>query len=421
MSRFDFHSPGAAIVDTMTKVLAERKAEERQKMLDNLTLAADDRAAKAEERANMLAESQITWNKHLLEKGKGDMRRDRVKDYLSVLDPNIDPTTQLPPEAINVLKEEGWLRDEPEMPEVGAESGAEAPEAPDTMIPGAPPMGEAPVGEMPGAPPAQAPGKIRTRFIGTPEYREKEREKAEINDAIINMLESDDPEQVKQGQELATLFELTGGKLTDQLINRAVPGKRPIQVFNPIDGSFRQGPNVTDNTQVVTMQREPRQQRSWFNTGKVDKASGRNIYASTDGDEKLGTFATGSDTSEHPSGMPVGIVQGIEDRAGALMSSPEDPDALNSYRLAAKQAINNSAKQGNQKVKQWVGMFIDNPQAATQALTTGKMSLTTEEVADANMLLSTIGAYDLKAILEQNVPKPAPAPKGQGIRSWFFD
>ena len=68
MGRFDFSSPSAEAVEGITGILARRKAEERQALLDQLQVNADQRAAQEVQAQNEMRQAtmaQMAQNQEL--------------------------------------------------------------------------------------------------------------------------------------------------------------------------------------------------------------------------------------------------------------------------------------------------------------------------------------------------------------------
>jgi hypothetical protein len=431
-SRFDFQSPGAAFVDTMAKVLAERKAEERQQMLDRLTQSADARAEKAEERANANAATQRDWQNFQITSGRATMDREELTTAAAQLDPGIDPSTQFPPEMLERLVKGGYIiknNQRPPQPSVSTNEsfapppgadGVDPPEVPDSepwlggFTQGGPAATSAPLAP---APKPEAPAQPGYRAIGDKQYREDEREKTELGRVIMSMVTSDDPKVREQGKRLAIVSSLLRGKLTGADVNREIPQDSPLYTVNPDTGVATNRGNIPGNAQTVVL---PQDRNSG---GRLRVKSGVNkdgftIYVDEFGNETIGTNKI-TDPTETPAGIPVGITTRLDEIAAVMVTDPSDPVSINNYKTSAKRALT-YAKQGNQKVKSWVSRFIDNPAAATQELT--QNPLTPEEQADADMLLNAVGARDYTAILMMPTPKPkAPEKSGGwgGLSDWL--
>lgn len=403
MARFDFQSPGAAYTDAMAKLLAERKAEARQQMLDELARAADERAAKQSESALRLQDQQINTSKAAAD-------REELKFYMDALDPTIDPATQFSPDIVDRLVKSGRVvPDTNPQPSVQTSETFAAPEGADYAIDNSTTNIGSPekLGRLPQdgsiTPITTTQAKKKYRFIGDEDYRKQQRREQDVGKVILGLLTSGDPKKVEAGQQLAIVSSLRGGDLSSEDIARNLPTNAPFYTVDPDTGIPINRGNIPSNAQVTVLPKD----RSGRHKQKVGTTTdGRTIYADQYGNETIGANPT-RDTSEAPAGIPVGLMTNLNAVAGAMMTDTANPEAVNSYKFVAQQAVN-FARQGNPKVKAWVSLYIDNPVAATQATLNKEIVLTPEEQADAEMLLTAVGARNFKAILMAPTPKPEP-------------
>lgn len=394
MSRFDFQSLGAAYTDAMAQLLAERKAEARQQMLDELARAADERAAKQSESTLRLQDQQINASKAAAD-------REELKFYMEGLDPSIDPATQLPPEIVDRLVKTGRVvQDTNPQPSVQTSEAFAAPEGSDYTI-DSPPAQSGPTSAFASTP--ATPPKTRYRFIGDKEYRTKQSHKQDVGRVIVSLLTSGDPKKVEAGQQLAIISSLRDGEITSEDINRNLPGNIPFYTVDPDTGIPISRGNVQSNAQISVL---PRSGLDEFKKAGTT-VDGRIIYSNGRGQERTGDLITRND-SESPVGIPQGRMDNLDDAKFALQRNTSDPEAINGYKLAAQDAVS-AAKQGTQKAKSWANMFIDNPVAATQLLADNPNYLTKEEAQDANQILEAVGARVFVKVLAANTPKPEPS------------
>lgn len=414
--RFDFDSPGAAFVDTMAKVLAERKAEERQQMLDKLTMSAEERANRAETRAAEQARGENEWRRVQTENVKWNQENQEFDTLVKYLDPGKPLAGQATPKQIELLKKRAAVRERTvPQPSVSSSESFSAPEgmnyevdAPDAepWLGGFPQGGPAPT-PAPAAPPPVS--KPQAFFSGTSEYQQNERLKSSHGNVIVRLLSEKDPSKQALGEYFLQLADANNGIIPEEAF--ALLRNKPVFSFDHETGEFTEleGGVPSDTAPIINRTRPPKPTRTWFKGGTTKE--GKTIYYNDAGEEILGPNIVGPDKSEDPTGIKVGVLNNLDLAGGAMMADPSDPTAINTYKLSAKRAVN-SATQGNQKVKSWVSMFIENPVAATEHLL--KNPLTPEEQADADMLLNAVGARDFKSILMAPTPKPEPPKQGGG-------
>src|SRR5688572_600906 len=89
MGRFDFQSPGAAFTSQIADALAQRKVQERQHMLDQLTMNADARAAEDQEFQRQHLARQEAESKARM----GQMAQESELTKLSALEAPMDADT----------------------------------------------------------------------------------------------------------------------------------------------------------------------------------------------------------------------------------------------------------------------------------------------------------------------------------------
>lgn len=409
--RFDFDSPGAAFVDTMAKVLAERKAEERQNMLDKLTQQAEERANRAETRAADQARLDEAYRTHQVKLQDEAATRETVRDTLPLLDPRIDPKKQLSPERFKLMKDAGWImEDDTPVPGVSTSEEFSAPQGAEYQMEGkdpepwlggfdAPQGGPATPTPTPAAPAAAK--DPRYRFIGDQAFRLEQRRKADAGRIIAGFMSSGDPAQVAKGQRIAEITALNNGIIPESLYDDIFPGSAPYYTVNPDTGTTTKRGDLPSNAKISVLPQDRAAGRDYVSTNRVD-TNGHLIMMDSHGNTKTSPDVVG-DTTQSPVGIPQNTIDALSDVQGILMENPDNPKAINQYIIAADLAIQ-SAKIGTKKVKQWASSYLLNPKRATEELIAG--GFTEAEKDQADQLLGAIGARRFTSSLSRNVARP---------------
>lgn len=411
--QFDFSSPGAAFTETMAKVLAERKAEERQAMLDRLTMAAEERAGRAEQRAVENQKGETEYRNVNINRIKHDMDNDKAKSIESVLDPSIDPTTQLSPEDIEFARGRGLLipgkpagqadvtTDYTIKTEGGEQLPTEVPQLPFTeglgqsvpmpdryqpsnVVPMPDRSGTSNPTPMPGAP-------AGFRYIGSAEYREKERQRKEQGSVIIGLLSSDDPRKKQVGEVLAAVMSGNNGQVPADMWNMLMPDK-PLVMFDEATGKSSTIGNVPYNAGVVTRNRPPQQPVGMYEPDFIGKtAEGYPILKYPSGKIVVNKDAQiGPDPNTAPLGIPNGA---FTEHNLSVMGLPDGaPEDIIRFKQTAKNIV--TLARVKPVVKNLITTYIDNPMAGAQALAQAKMSglLQPEDMQQVEVLLQATGA-----------------------------
>lgn len=242
MARFDFQSPGAAFTGQIAEVLAKRKAEERQSMLDQLTMNADMRAQEAAQRDAAAQKAQLenqAFERNITELGliTRNMRR------------GDDPTARgVNPELFELGKKYGMFEEMP-TPQVSTTTDFVGPEG--TVMENG--IGAAP--EAANTPPPPP----RWGFVGNAEERVEAEDVAGDAKLIARLMEN--PETRKQGQYLMDLANANRGRIPEGVAEKYLQPDVPFQIFDQATGELRDGGMVSPHAQVATLPRPPRDHR----------------------------------------------------------------------------------------------------------------------------------------------------------------
>jgi len=407
MPRFDFQSPGAAFVDTLTRVLAERKAEERQQMLDRLTQAAEERANRESLDRKAYQDAQVKNMQH--NQTLADAAESRAKEQhgmsmdanrLAFLERGMEPDTpffgvEKSPEDLALLQRAGVLKAMPPPPD--------APNVDNTL---------------PGTRISAQPTSYQ--YIGSPEHRAKTRERNERGAAIAKLLQN--PEVAGSigsgpGAMLSSIVE-SGGDPTSamtQLIPHTMPGQEAM-VFDEASGKFNKGPMVKPGQTIIQRSRPPQQPASatrndligWNNEGNpMFQRPDNSIY--TDTSVKGGN----RDMTDDPIRIPeqtktahrrlFAMVQPRETGMWGFrrMSPPEQTD-IDMFKQAAITLIE-SADRVPSKVRQAAIDFVQTGDLSRASNWMAQQRFTDNEVALTNRLINIALPPDWETIL--NPPK----------------
>lgn len=404
-SRFDFESPGAAFVDQMTKTLAQRKVEERQAMLDNLTKAADARAAEE-------AKQQAVFRTEQMKK----MQQEREISRVGALTEGLlggASVEHLSPEDRALLRTHGKLKDVDPEPIPNVSTDETFNEVTDTGEKGA--ALESDIEPQPvAAAPIIAPRPKRTVFAGTVAEQQHDEDVAQSRRALGVLATAGDPQSLRNAESLSLIADLNKGVIPKELLISVLSPKQQAIVFNKEKGTFNLAtldgkPLMRQGEEVY--QQDPyhapdRGRRSWP-VGK-DK-DGRTIYADEFGNETIGKNQVGPDPGELPFKIPIGLSNKHSESFTGLMTALEDPaDAdpidVATFRKTAKDVLD--AAQGvSPKVKRLIQIALQDPAAMEAAYKADPLSVS--ERNDFVALLPTIIPAEAKAILQANAPKRA--------------
>jgi hypothetical protein len=229
MARFDFQSPGAGFTDQITDMLAQRKAEERQRMLDQLTVNADRRAQEVALRQQTEHDEQMRG-----------MAQERELGLVNVLGAGLkrgDDLSGLSPEQRELFSKYGRMSQFP-----GAQVSTTT--------------------EMEGVDGAQTemapPTPPRMGYAGTAQEIEDERRRQSDASAIAVMMQSENPAEREKGQLLSRLMAMNDGKIpVDFAAKLMTPGGR-VRSYSPDTGKMADLGEVGAFDQVISQGFKPR-------------------------------------------------------------------------------------------------------------------------------------------------------------------
>jgi len=397
MARFDFQSPGAAFTDQIANQLAERKANERQRMLDQLTVNADQRAAEQAQRQAAESEAQLAQMAHQQELQDLEVIR-------SGLTMGRAPTDS---KAVSLLEKYGLMRD---MPSPQVSTSTEFSGSGDTQMEG-PTAG--PMERTPPAPP-------RRGYIGTAEVQAKDRLRSQSASLISGLMQ--DPKTRENGAFLAQLASANDGVVpADIMAQLMAPGKAGV-VFDVEGGFYKDaaGKRITgslpSNAHIAIQTRPPRQlqPKTPMFMGVNDK--GEPVFRVVETGEQFAgegltpsrTGNAGGSNAGEALGIPASIFNDLTLAEGAIGTDPRSVDetALANYRRGWTLAIANHVKK-SQVAKQLAIQYLNNPnqtfESVARLMREGK--LTEKDVQDFRAITSII-SDTTKDILNQNPYDP---------------
>lgn len=408
MARFDFQSPGAAFTAQIADTLAQRKSDERQALLDQLTMNADSRAQEAAQRdadfqKQQLANMQFTQNMQKLGMLTQNMRR------------GDDPLSRgVAPELFEFGRQLGTFEQMPR-PEVTTSEGV---------------YSEAPVG-VDGAPAPVAPGPApapRWGFVGDRSEREDLERAAGSNKVIESMLA--DPNRRAEAEALKYAALVNRGILTPEVTARYTQPDVPVEVFDMDTGQLRSAGTTSPFAQILTRTRPPREYKP-RNLMPIVDANGNLSMVDQDSipiDPNTGLAKlppgysvpgrNGSGGGAHPLSA-LGLQQGFMDDvtlADRQLADPRSvtPAAIAGYRSTMGLAFQNAQIKASPLVRSLATEYLLNPRA-TQAKV-AQMDLSEKDMNDLNTMINAVSPT-AKYVLAENPFEP-PKPK----QSWseFF-
>jgi hypothetical protein len=363
MARFDFQSPGAAFTGQIAEQLAERKATERQRMLDQLTMNADSRAAEAAQRQQAESEAQLADMAHRKELQDLDV-------YRSGLRRGQTPTN---PQVTSLLDRYGLLEDLPS-PQVSTATEFSGADGTQMEGPTSGPMEQS------------APVPPRRGYVGSLLEQEKDRLRANTRGLIDTLMAK--PETRQDGEFIAK-FALANDGIADPgiIAHSMAPGKAGV-VFDVERGIFKDASgktitgNLPSNAHVVTQSRPPRElrPRSWIGAG-VEPGTGNSVFIDPDDIDRMtgqprrfvipGTSKPSSGAAGRGSalGIPATYLDDLDNAERALGYDPRsvDEQAFSNYRGSLTRGFG-AASYGSPAVKAAAQMYIQNPEAAAEMI-----------------------------------------------------
>jgi hypothetical protein len=396
MGRFDFASPGAEAVEGITKVLARRKAEERQNLLDSLTVKADERAAAEAVAQQQVREAQLRQMD--LQNQVTREQQDRLK-YEQIAN-NLDLGTEaskanLKPADVDLIgKYGGW------------------------SVKAAPPANTSGVTDAASASDVvantQGPSMV---FVGTRDQRERQRRLDESGKIIARM--ATNPKTAKWADAAAMSAANNDGKISDEILAMLGPDV-DVSIFDEPSGRFKSGGTISRGAQVVTRGWSPNyntgaNRREWIPHGV--NSDGYVVFVNGNGQTKVGDVQIAN-----PRGAAsLGISQpAIDSHMATLGGLQEVGTGFLGYGEAKipeanlimfRQSANNLIQQAKTtaKVKQLAGVFVKDINEFQKALAQ-TANLTPDEGGQLKVLTDAIASPELQEVLKRYGFK-APAAK----------
>jgi hypothetical protein len=406
MARFDFESPGAAFTGQIAQVLTQRKADERQRLLDSLQFSAEKRAddqakRQAEEQAQQIAESKqrMEYNTQ-----QGEIQRVAALTANHLRGENPEDFGYAPKD-IDLLKRWGAVHDEavPQVTE-GASTF--------TDTEGNPAEGPAPA---PVAPPAP---KMRPSFVGTAKEQEQAQLQKQSAMMISGLIGSDKPEEKELGHFYYNLAQANDGIVPPEIVAKFSGPQKHIKSFDIPSNTVKDtGATVGPNDEIVT--------RPW---GPRDYAPRQIVPAGVDDDNNTvyidpnsvkadkngriilpGVHPKGSANSAAATnlGIPTKLISDHAIMVNVLRDDVDpdtgkaSPSAIGSFRTAAADVISGSTK-ATLAVKRLAKLYATDMNAYIAEIKNG-VSLSPQEVLQLDQLKQLIApGEDIEQILTAN-------------------
>lgn len=402
MGRYDFQSPGAAFSSEIAKLLAERKAEERQQLMDSL-------AVKAEERAAAASAEQRMMNQASLREQEARMGSQRQQDEIQRLGA-ITPFLTMGQDVSNMPDENIGLGQK-----YGAFQMKNAPEV-STEITGMEAEGQQLEGEAPPVPFVPNKPQPKWSYVGTPQEREKDRLRAATGAAIAAI---EDP---KIQKHLGMIAAANDGQLPEGILEQYT-GETPISIFDEQSGSFKSGGTMPNRGKIITRDRPP---ASAYTTppmqynGADPTNPDMQVWIRRDGST---VKIPGRRGTQGAIGLPGYAETGLNFAINNLIQSPADPQAIANYRTTAARAVQNVRGNYSPTVRHLATQYINNPSETTQQMEQmiDAGQLTEEDMMQFESLTDSIVPQDIRHIITAN-PYATPTPKvpaGQRFLEWW--
>lgn len=385
MGRYDFVSPGAEVVGGLTKLLAERKAEERQQLMDSLAVKADERAA-----TEMQMRQQEAVQRQKIQEAQlaSQQQNDEVQRYgllAGNLDVGASADTLRPEDQELVGKYGGWNTATPAPQDLSAVGDAAS--ASDA------------VGSI------QAPQRT---FVGTREQRERER-KRKNSGALLAKL-AQDPRHADKMEIVQMAAEQNDGIIPDSMLALFMPPKKikALSYRNP--NQLIDVGEVDANTEIVNIPHPPdygSNRREWSKVGQT--VDGRTIYSDSHGNEKIGDVAGRIPGDSDTLGIRAGTkelhldsIADLQETGGSWFPWDDDPaiepGRLQAFRQTAANMIEEARTTG--PVKALASLYVRDINAYENAVKT-MPALSDAEESDLSVLTNQIAGPDVRPLLKK--------------------
>jgi hypothetical protein len=399
MARFDFQSPGAAFTGQIAEALAQRKAEERQMMLDQLTVNADSRAQENALRQAAEHKQQLAAGEQAMRFGAEDQDFQRA----GMIAQGLDAGGEIPTESLPLFQRLGWAKQLP-TPQVSTETSVQMPE-------GADPEAFAKQLEQ-----TQAPaGPAKFGYVGNLEQRDKQRARESSSGLIARLMES--PKTKQQGEFLSQLMAVNDGVIPEAVASKFLQPDVPLHIFDVDSGRVTNAGNISPHAQVVTRSRPPRDIRTqWVHGGEKD---GNTVFfdaenparqVSIDASRRGGGSSSSNQASLGSLNIPSSYLDDINLSMSALVRDPRGvtPEALGGFRNAMSIGFNEAKVNVSPAARQAASSLLNTElqqgrQLLEQLVATGQ--LTIEDANDAMTLYSSV-PQPVRDVLAKNPYDP---------------
>lgn len=417
MARFDFQSPGAAFAGEITDLLAQRKAEERQRMLDQLTVNADTRAQEVASRQGEEHKAQMLAMQQQQAAAAQQMELGKVGALGWGLDAD-DDLSGMAPEDLALMQKWGRVKNLPTT-QVSTDVEFSTPE------------GEALEGGPVEAPVPAPPAQPRLGYVGTPEQRERQRLRSQSSNLIAGLMQN--PKTAETGAFLAQLAQANDGLVPGDVMAQFLAPESPIGVFHEPTGQVTFGgkpaSSMPSNAKVFSQGHAPyRAPRQWINGG-IDPETGNTVLVDPnvvgpDGQPARIQIPNTAPRGANATSTALGIPQGLyEDHRDNMLVLQEDENGkvatanMRMFRQSANQLIR-EAKKASPMARELASTYVNDTanydRLVREAAASGKLDDKTK--TDLGALLDVVGTADLKDLFLANpvMRKTQPPRQRQG-------
>lgn len=385
--QFDFVSPGAAFADALTQQLAQRKADQRQQLIDTITANAERRSQQEAENMNAYRQSEMRIAQQQAEDAKvNNITRNMTRGQdLSHLDPD----------TLSQLQSRGMVM-QPQTPLASA------------------PITAAGQGQMsaPQAPPPQ--------YIGSAEEQMASREGDKDNALISRLISSGNPDDKMKADYLASNQDAYG-RVAPEIKAQVLAPAKPFMYFDvPHHKIVNTGTSIPFNADVATIGYPPssytdeRPHVIGFTQDNFPVTMDKLGRQTVNGKPYSGTVFTASEKNAELRGAkPINIKFGskqLTDHAAAIGLLDKTPTPQNA-KTAQQSAIDLIASSNApEKVKSLARLWVTDPAKALQVQSGLHEGDWTQDEKDAftNLREQSWPSDAAKAFKNANTPQPSP-------------
>lgn len=408
MPRFEFTSPGAAFASEMAKVLAERKAQERQQLLDSLTMNADARAQQQLELEKQRTDAEIASR----------VQRDEI-ERIGAYGQYHDPGDVVQDTGIQGLLKKYGAGEEQQPPvpppaatsSIVSENGAPVPKDPGFTSEAA-------------APPPPPPSQFV--FRGDEKGRERLRKKQGWQDLIASYKASKDPKDQETAEFLTRVGEASDWQADPKEVMDQIAPNVPIYIFDEPSGKFLDpSGKIVDATTIPANAKIV--QRSHFPSSFYTEKNP--IYVGDDPDNPGNSLFMDPRTHETFSargqrgsstqalGIPMGVLNNVQAAIANLGYDPKNVNlqALTDFRNIVSSAVT-SARLHNPMSRQMIVSYLNNPGQTSMEIAKLRASgaLSARDIDDIVTIIDTLVPAHVKEMLKNNPYDP-----NQKQKHWY--